>query len=42
MSWNGRPVAGCRRSLQIAQNLYATGITAKTDVLLAQTTLANA
>lgn len=35
-------IAGYQRSLQIAQNRYAAGIAAKTDVLQAQTQLANA
>ncbi len=35
-------IAGYRRTLQIAQNRYAAGIAAKTDVLQAQTQLANA
>lgn len=35
-------VAGYQRALQIAQNRYAAGIAAKTDVLQAQTQLANA
>ena len=35
-------IAGYQRALQIAQNRYAAGIAAKTDVLQAQTQLANA
>ena len=35
-------MAGYRRTLEIAQNRYAAGIVAKTDVLQAQTQLANA
>lgn len=35
-------VAGYRRTLEIAQNRYAAGIAAKTEVLQAQTQLANA
>ena len=35
-------LAGFRRSLEITQNRYAAGIAAKTDVLQAQTQLANA
>jgi NodT family efflux transporter outer membrane factor (OMF) lipoprotein len=35
-------IAGYERSLRIAQNRYNAGIVAKTDVLQAQTTLANA
>jgi NodT family efflux transporter outer membrane factor (OMF) lipoprotein len=35
-------LAGYRRALEITQNRYTAGIAAKTDVLQAQTTLANA
>ena len=35
-------IAGYERSLQITQNRYAAGVVAKTDVLQAQTQLANA
>src|SRR5205085_11912067 len=35
-------IAGYQRSLQITQNRYAAGVVAKTDVLQAQTQLANA
>lgn len=35
-------IAGYQRVLQITQNRYAAGVAAKTDVLLAQTQLANA
>jgi NodT family efflux transporter outer membrane factor (OMF) lipoprotein len=38
----GSTIAGYQRTLQITQNRYAAGIAAKTDVLQAQTQLANA
>lgn len=38
----GQTVAGYQRTLEITQNRYAAGIAAKTDVLQAQTQLANA
>lgn len=38
----GKTVAGYQRTLEITQNRYAAGIAAKTDVLQAQTQLANA